>query len=75
MKDLQLAPVIENLKAVTECVTADMMGRAWPEKSIRIVSIVIDDFSDRQEQIEIFESHGYKVYTTESFNIDEIINS
>lgn len=37
--------------------------------------IVIDDFSDRQEQIEIFESHGYKVYTTESFNIDEIKNS
>lgn len=36
--------------------------------------IVIDDFSDRQEQIEIFESHGYKVYTTESFNIDEIKN-
>ena len=43
MKDLQLAPVIENLKAVTECVTADMMGRAWPEKSIRIVSVVIDE--------------------------------
>lgn len=37
--------------------------------------IVIDDFSDRQEQVEIFENHGYKVFTTESFNVDEIKNN
>ena len=43
MKDLQLAPVIENLKAVTEFVTADLTVRAWPEKNIRIVSVVIDE--------------------------------
>ena len=37
--------------------------------------IVIDDFSDRQEQVEIFENHGYKVFTIDSFNVDEIKNN
>ncbi len=34
--------------------------------------IVIDDFSGREDQIAIFENRGYKVYTKETFNIDEI---
>lgn len=37
--------------------------------------IVIDDFSGREEQIEIFENKGFKVYTVETFDINAIKNN
>ena len=37
--------------------------------------IVIDDFSGREEQIEIFENKGFKVYTIETFDINAIKNN
>ncbi|MCR5314385.1 MAG: DEAD/DEAH box helicase [Bacteroidaceae bacterium] len=38
-------------------------------------NIVIDDFTGRDDEVELFENKGFKVYTIESFNINEIKNS
>lgn len=35
-------------------------------------NIVIDDFEGHEGDISIFEQHGYKVYTPDNFNINEI---
>ena len=36
--------------------------------------IVIDDFAGREDEVELFKAHGFKVLTKENFNIKEIIN-
>ena len=38
-------------------------------------NIVIDDFSGKEDMIEIFTNHGYQVITSDDFNINEIMNN
>ena len=44
------------------------------EAAIRIdnKNIVIDDFEGREKEIAVFEQHGFKVYTPNDFNINEL---
>lgn len=52
----------------------DDNGQVTVEAAIKIdgKDIVIDDFAGRQEAFDYFKSHGYQVYTPETFNITEL---